>query len=159
MRAAIITVSSSKAGGEGIDESGPALASVARSFGAEIVGAEVIADDRHLIEACLRRWADEPGCELILTSGGTGVAPSDVTPDATAAVIEREVPGIGEAIRAASRPHTPNWMLSRGIAGIRGRTLIVNFPGSPRSIQQTGPAIAEVLPHALKLIAGRPVRH
>ena len=94
-----------------------------------------------------------------MTTGGTGFAPSDVTPEATRAVIEREAPGIPEAMRAASRPHTRNWMLSRGLAGIRGSSLIVNFPGSPASIEQAGEAIAEALPHAIALIACGPTAH
>ena len=90
----------------------------------------------------------------MLTTGGTGFAPSDVTPEATRAVIEREAPGIAEAMRAASRPHTPNWMLSRAVAGIRRRTLIVNFPGSPKSIRQVGDEIAPAIPHAVALLSG-----
>lgn len=136
LRAAVITVSTSKASGEGSDESGPRLGRLAERLGAQIVGREVIPDDREGIEQRLRHWADTEGCSLVLTTGGTGVAPSDVTPDATAAVIDREVPGIGQAMRAASSAHTAHWMLSRGLAGVRGRTLIVNFPGSPRSIGQ-----------------------
>jgi molybdopterin adenylyltransferase len=155
VRAAIVTVSTSKSesGGAG-DESGERLADFAAGLGAEIAGRDVIPDDRALIAERLVHWADE-GCDLVLTSGGTGVAPTDVTPEATRDVMEREAPGIAEAMRAASREHTPHWMLSRGIAGIRGRTLIVNFPGSPRSIEQAGEAIAEALPHALDLLAGR----
>src|SRR3954470_8932207 len=158
MRAALLTISSSKAAGEGRDESGERLAAFAARLGAEIAGTEVLADDRDLIEARLRHWSDED-CDLVLTSGGTGFAPSDVTPEATRAAVEREAPGIAEAMRAASRPHTDHWMLSRGLAGIRGRTLIVNFPGSPASIEQAGEAIAAALPHALDLLAGRPAPH
>jgi molybdopterin adenylyltransferase len=155
MRAAILTVSTSKAesGGEG-DESGERLAGFAGELGAEVAGREVTPDDRALVAGRLRHWADAEHCDLILTTGGTGVAPSDVTPEATLDVIEREAPGIAEAMRAASRGHTPHWMLSRGVAGIRGRTLIVNFPGSPGSIAQAGEAIANALPHALELLAG-----
>jgi molybdopterin adenylyltransferase len=155
VRAAIVTVSTSKSGtgGEG-DESGDRLEGLATSLGAEIAGRDVIPDDRARIAERLRHWADVESCDLVLTSGGTGVAPSDVTPEATREVIEREAPGIAEAMRAASREHTPHWMLSRGVAGIRGRTLIVNFPGSPRSIGQAGGAIADALPHALNLLAG-----
>jgi molybdenum cofactor synthesis domain-containing protein len=98
-------------------------------------------------------------CELVLSTGGTGFAPSDVTPEATRAVIQREAPGLAEAMRGASREHTPHWMLSRGVAGIRGSSLIVNFPGSPDSIEQAGAAIAPALPHAVQLIAGRGPAH
>jgi molybdopterin adenylyltransferase len=158
-RAAIITVSSTKAAGEGQDESGPRLAALAEQLGAEIAGRDLIADDRAAIEQRLRHWADVERCALVLTTGGTGLAPSDVTPEATLAVIDREVPGLAEAMRAASRPHTPYWMLARGVAGVRGSSLVVNFPGSPRSIEQTGQAIRDALPHALALLAGDTPSH
>jgi len=155
LRAAVVTVSTSKSGGgEADDESGARLAAFATGLGAEIAGTEIIPDDRTAIAERLRHWADEEGCDLVLTTGGTGVAPSDVTPEATRDVIEREAPGVAEAMRAASREHTRHWMLSRGVAGIRGRTLIVNFPGSPRSIDQAGAVIADALPHAVDLLHG-----
>jgi molybdopterin adenylyltransferase len=154
MRAAIITISTSKAAGEGEDESGPRLAELAQQLGAQIAGVDLIPDERATIERRLCHWADVERCALVLSTGGTGMAPSDVTPEATRAVIEREVPGIAEAMRAASRPHTPYWMLSRGVAGVRGSSLVINFPGSPRSIEQTGEAIRDALPHALALLAG-----
>ena len=135
--AAVLTISTSRARGEGGDESGPALAEFAESVGATVIGTEVIPDERELIEGRLRWWCD------------------DVTPEATRAVIEREAPGIGEAMRAASRDHTPMWMASRAIAGTRGRSLIVNFPGNPPAIEQAGAAIAEALPHMLGLLARR----
>jgi molybdopterin adenylyltransferase len=159
VRAAVVTISTSKARGEGEDESGVRLTELASRIGAEVVGPEVIPDDRALIEERLRLLADEERCDLVLTTGGTGFAPSDVTPEATLAVIERQAPGIGEAMRGASRDHTRHWMLSRAVAGIRGATLIINFPGSPASIEQAGDAIADALPHALELIAGRRSRH
>ncbi len=159
MRAAVITVSSSKSRGEGEDESGARLAALAEGWGAEIAGRDLIPDDRGLIEERLRHWADGERCELVLTTGGTGLSPDDVTPEATRAVLEREAPGLAEAMRAASREHTPHWMLSRGVAGTRGSSLILNFPGSPRSIGQAGEAIAAALPHALELLAGHPASH
>jgi molybdopterin adenylyltransferase len=158
-RAAIITVSTTKAAGEGEDESGPRLVALAEQLGAEIAGRDLIADDRAEIEQRLCYWADVERCALVLTTGGTGLAPTDVTPEATLAVIERGVPGIAEAMRAASRPHTAYWMLSRGVAGIRGSSLLINFPGSPRSIEQAGQAIRDALPHALALLAGGAPRH
>ncbi len=172
-RAAIITISTSKAArassaeaeaeaedpGESRDESGPRLAALVRQLGLELAGRELIADDEALIEDRLRHWSDDERCALILTSGGTGLSPSDVTPEATRAVLEREAPGIAEAMRDASRAHTPNWLLSRAVAGTRGATLIVNLPGSPASIEQTGAALAGPLAHALALIARRPVGH
>jgi molybdopterin adenylyltransferase len=159
MRAAIITISTSKAAGEGEDESGPRLAALAVELGAEVAGADLIPDERATIEARLRHWAQGERCALVLTTGGTGLAPSDVTPEATRAVIDREVPGIAEAMRAASREHTPHWMLSRGIAGVCGSSLVINFPGSPRSIEQTGAAIRSALPHALALLADETPSH
>lgn len=159
MRAAIITVSTSKAAGQGSDESGPLLAELAQRLGAEVVAREVVSDDRSGIEAALRRFSTRDRCALVLTSGGTGVAPSDVTPEASRAVIERELPGIAEAIRQASRPHTRHWMLSRGVAGVVGDSLIVNFPGSPRSISQVSGELEPALRHALALIAGRASCH
>jgi molybdopterin adenylyltransferase len=157
--AAIITISTSKAAGIGQDESGPQLAAFAEALGAEIVGRDVIADEQATIEARLRHWALQERCALVLTSGGTGLTPSDVTPEATLAVIDRQIPGIAEAMRAASRAHTPNWMLSRAIAGVCGSSLVINFPGSPRSITQMGEVLLPVLPHALQLIAGAHPRH
>ena len=159
MRAAVVTISTSKARGEGEDESGRRLTELASRIGAEVVGPEVIPDNRALIEERLRFLADEERCDLVLTTGGTGFAPTDVTPEATLAGIERQAPGIGEAMRAAARDHTRHWMLSRGAAGIRGSTLIVNFPGNPASIEQAGEAIENALPHALDLIGGRRSHH
>jgi molybdopterin adenylyltransferase len=159
MKAAILTISTSKARGEGTDESGPALVEVAEALGAEIVATELLEDDVQEIEDRLRHLCDRVACDIVLTTGGTGFAPTDVTPEATLAVIEREAPGIAEAMRAASREHTPHWMLSRAVAGTRGSTLIVNFPGSPKSIHQTANAIINALPHALALLAERPTDH
>lgn len=165
--AAVITISTSRAErarhadrrSSSEDESGPRLVAFVERLGLELAGRELIGDDRALIAGQLRRWADVERCALILTSGGTGLSPSDVTPEATREVIEREAPGIAEAMRDASRAHTPNWMLSRALAGTRGACLIVNFPGSPASIDQTAEALAGPLAHALALIAGRPVKH
>jgi molybdenum cofactor synthesis domain-containing protein len=159
MRAALLTISTSRAGGQGPDESGKRLAAFAERLGVGVAGSEVVPDRCDLIEERLRYWADQAGCELILTSGGTGFSPTDVTPEATRAVIDREAPGIAEAMRDASREHTANWMLSRAIAGIRGSTLIVNFPGAPRSIDEAGAALAAALPHALQLLSGVDARH
>jgi molybdopterin adenylyltransferase len=159
MRAALLTVSTSKADGQGEDVSGAALAELATDLGLEIAAREIVADDQWRIVARLRHFCDELRVDLVLTSGGTGLSPDDVTPEATRAAIEREVPGIAEAMRAASRPHTPHWMLSRGVAGTRGRTLIVNFPGSPRSIGECGEAIGAAIPHALALLAGERPAH
>jgi molybdenum cofactor synthesis domain-containing protein len=159
MRAAILTISSSRSDRDKPDESGPALARFAQDVGAQVTAAEIVPDKQSEIEWALRHYSDTERCELVLTTGGTGFAPDDVTPEATRAVIEREAPGIAEALRAASREHTRNWMLSRGVAGIRGRSLIINFPGSPKSIGEAGEAIAEAIPHAVSVLqdgAGHP---
>jgi molybdopterin adenylyltransferase len=153
IRAAVLTVSDSRSAGEAEDESGARLAEFAESLGAEVAGREAIPDERQMIEERLRHWCDEAGCDLVLTTGGTGFAPRDVTPEATRAVIEREAPGIAEAMRLASREHTALWMVSRGVAGVRGRTLIVNFPGAPKSIAETSPTIGAALRHAVDLLA------
>ena len=154
MRAAVLTISASRAAGKATDESGARLAELARRLGADSIDREVLDDDRELIESRLRHWADVERSELILTTGGTGLAPSDVTPEATAAVIDRPAPGIAEAVRHASRAHTDLWMLSRGVAGTRNSTLIVNLPGSPASIDQTAAVLEKALPHALALLRG-----
>lgn len=159
LRAAAITVSSSKAAGEGTDGSGPELVRFARSLGLEIGSAEIVADDRELLAERLRYLCDADRVALVLTSGGTGLAPDDLTPEATRDVIEREAPGLAEAMRLASREHTDHWMLSRAVAGSRGSTLIVNFPGSPKSIAETGAALAAALPHALRLLNEMPAPH
>jgi molybdenum cofactor synthesis domain-containing protein len=160
VRAVVITVSTSRAEGAGVpDESGEALAALVEGIGGELVGSEMVADDATQIEACLRRWADGGECDLLLTTGGTGLAPSDLTPEATEAVLERRAPGIAEAMRAASAPHTPHWMLSRGVAGSRGSCLIVNFPGNPKAIAETAAALAPALPHAFSLLRGAPTAH
>jgi molybdopterin adenylyltransferase len=159
MRAAILTISTSRSIGGEDDVSGSRLAELAQRIGAEIAGRELIADDRQAIEQRLRHWVDVERCELVFSTGGTGFASSDVTPEATRAVIEREAPGIAEAMRLASREHTRNWMLSRAVAGIRGASLIVNFPGSPASIAQAGDAIEQALPHAVALLSGRQSSH
>jgi molybdopterin adenylyltransferase len=154
VRAALITISTSKAAGAGEDESGPKLRRLAVDLGAKIAASELIPDDRARIEQRLRHWSDDQDCALVLTSGGTGLSPDDVTPEATRAVIDREIPGIAEAMRMVSRAHTANWMLARPVAGVRGQTLIVNFPGSPRAIEQVAEELAPGLAHALALIGG-----
>jgi molybdopterin adenylyltransferase len=154
VRVAIITVSTSRAAGVGGDESGDRLQQFAAEIGGEVVAREIVSDELELIAGRLRHFSDVDPCALVLTTGGTGVARRDVTPEATRAVIEREVPGIADAMREASRAHSKHWLLSRGVAGIRGGTLIINFPGTPRSINQAGVAIADALPHAVALIAG-----
>ncbi|MDA8069813.1 MAG: MogA/MoaB family molybdenum cofactor biosynthesis protein [Actinomycetota bacterium] len=157
MRCAILTVSTSAAAGTGDDRSGPALAAAVEALGAEVVTRSVVRDDRAAIEAWLRAQVDA-GIELVFTTGGTGLTPDDVTPEATLAVIDREVPGLAEAMRARSLEHTPMAMLSRAVAGTAGRSLIVNFPGSPRAIAQLFPVVEPVLGHAVATLHRRDAR-
>jgi molybdopterin adenylyltransferase len=159
VRSAVITISTSRAAGEGEDESGDALAALAERIGLDVAGREVIPDERTLIASRLRHWCDDEGVALVLTTGGTGLTPNDVTPEATRDVLEREAPGIAEAIRLYSREHTKHWMLSRSVAGTRGRSLIVNLPGNPKAIAEAGEAIAGALPHALALLTGEHTSH
>jgi molybdopterin adenylyltransferase len=161
MKAVIITVSTSVAAGRTEDTSGLALAQHAAAAGADVVAQEVVTDDQAAIEAVLRRHV-EAEVALIFTTGGTGFTPDDVTPEATRAVIEREAPGYSEAMRAESLRHTPLGILTRGVSGIAGRTLIVNFPGNPKAIGQLWPVIAPTLEHAVATLrreGGRHARH
>ncbi|HWD69006.1 MAG TPA: MogA/MoaB family molybdenum cofactor biosynthesis protein [Solirubrobacteraceae bacterium] len=148
MRCAILTVSTSTAAGQAEDLSGPALADAAAGIDAEVVAQDVVADDAAAIEDWLRAQV-RAGVELILTSGGTGLTPDDVTPEATLAVIERNIPGLAEAMRAESLRYTPMSMLSRAVAGTVKGSLIINFPGSPKAIGQLFPLVAPVLKHAV----------
>jgi molybdopterin adenylyltransferase len=148
VKTAIITISTSVAAGKNEDRSGEALARLAEAAGAEVIARDVVADDRKAIEKLLRRHARD-GAALIFTTGGTGFTQDDVTPEATRAVIEREAPGFAEAMRAEALRHTPLGILSRGVSGIVGRTLIINFPGNPKAIRELFPVIAPVLEHAV----------
>jgi molybdopterin adenylyltransferase len=147
MRAAVLTVSSSLARGEGEDVSGPRLADLCKAAGID-VSLETVADDRSAIAGVLKRLADLEQVRFVFTTGGTGLTVDDVTPEATRDVIEREAPGYAEAIRSDSRDHTPLGILTRGVSGVRGRTLIVNFPGNPKAIDQSWPVVAPTLDHA-----------
>ncbi|MDX6664539.1 MAG: hypothetical protein QOG68_745 [Solirubrobacteraceae bacterium] len=153
MRTAVLTISTSVSRREAEDESGPLLARLADAAGADVTAMEVVPDDLALIEDRLHHYVDAD-CRLILTTGGTGLTPDDVTPEATNLVIQRDTPGIAEAMRAESRRHTPMGMLSRGVAGVSERTLIVNFPGSPRAVEQLFGVIAPILEHAVATLDG-----
>ena len=137
--------------GQAGDESGPALVELCHQAGLEVV-AEIVSDDREAIATTLKRLADQEDVRFIFTTGGTGMTPDDVTPEATRDVIDREAPGYAETIRAESRQHTPLGILTRGVAGIRGRTLIVNFPGSPRAVRQSWPVVEPTLKHAAETL-------
>lgn len=148
MRTAILTVSTSVAAGHTEDASGAALAEHAQAAGAEVVARDVLPDDRAAIEDWLRRQA-AAGASLIFTTGGTGLTDDDVTPEATRAVIDRPAPGFAEAMRAEAIRHTPMGILTRGVSGIVGRSLVVNFPGNPKAIGELFPVIAPTLGHVV----------
>lgn len=158
IRAVVITASDACASGEREDTSGAMLVQLLRELGAEIVDARVLSDDLDPLVESLTHYAGRDDVNLIITTGGTGLGPRDNTPEATQRVIEREVPGIAEAIRAESLKVTPMAMISRGVCGVRSSTLIINLPGSPKAVKETFAVIAPVLTHAIDLIAGR-TRH
>lgn len=151
-KVAILTVSDRSAKGEREDLGGPLIRSWAETAGAEVLGAEILPDDRAIIADRIAHWSGA-GAGLVLTTGGTGLSPRDVTPEATADVIERPVPGIPEWIRATTGATNRFAYLSRGIAGIRGRTLIINLPGSPRAVTEYLDLLGKILPHALEQLA------
>jgi molybdopterin adenylyltransferase len=153
MKVGILTVSDKGARGEREDRSGPAIREMMEAAGGEIVRARIVADEQDEIRAALIEWSDE-GLDLILTTGGTGFSPRDWTPEATKAVLERETPGIAEAIRRAGMEKTPTAMLSRAAAGIRKRTLIVNLPGSEKAVRESLEAILPALPHGIEVLKG-----
>lgn len=154
MRVGILTVSDRGARGEREDTSGPAIGAMLTGKGAEVVVTDVVPDDRQEIAATLRWWCDERHLDLIVTTGGTGLALRDITPEATLDIADRVVPGIAEAMRAEGMRHTPRAMLSRAVAVVRGRTLIVNLPGSEKGARESLGAIVDVLPHAIELLQG-----
>lgn len=154
MRVFILTVSDSVSSGKTEDRSGPAVAARCRELGWEILPAEVIADDFTAIQTLLRRTADASSADLILTTGGTGFGPRDVTPEATIAVAERLAPGLAEHMRAEGLKKTKLAVLSRGVTAIRGTSIIINLPGSPRGAVESLDAIAELLLHAIRVLHG-----
>lgn len=159
IRIGILTASTLGARGEREDTSGAAIREITSAIGATVEAYRVVTDDRAEISAALVAWCDDLGLDLILTTGGTGLSPTDVTPDATLAVIDRAVPGLAEAMRLEGLGHTRRAMLSRAVAGVRGRTLIINLPGSPKGVRESLGAILEVLPHAIEILQRRPTDH
>jgi molybdopterin adenylyltransferase len=153
IKAVVLTISDSASRGKREDLSGPAVVSELQSLQAEVVATEILPDEREQIAALLRHYADDGAANLILTTGGTGLGPRDVTPEATRDVIEREAPGLAELMRAESVKITPLAALSRSVCGARGRTLIVNLPGSVRGARENFQAIARLLPHAIALLS------
>ncbi|GAB4522242.1 MAG: molybdopterin adenylyltransferase [Anaerolineales bacterium] len=156
LRFAILTVSDRSARGERPDLSGPALQQTVQNAGGQIACLDILPDDYHALRDTLAAWADSGRFDVILTTGGTGFASRDVTPEATLAVVERRAPGLGEAMRAAGLQITPHAMLSRAEAGIRKRTLIVNLPGSPKAAVENLQVILPVLSHAVQLLREDP---
>lgn len=155
VRCGILTASDSVSKGRGEDGSGNYLAETLRAEGAEVVSRVVVPDDLDVIATSLADMADRLGVDLILTTGGSGAAPRDVTPEATLGVVDRQMPGIPEAARIATAARTPLAMLSRAVAGIRGRTLIVNLPGSPKAVREWMDVILPVLRHTVELVQDR----
>jgi molybdenum cofactor synthesis domain-containing protein len=153
--AAVLTISDSVSAGVRTDRSGPAVRDRLEQLGWSVTVMEVIPDEMDEIGARLATLADGGQISAIFTTGGTGVAPRDVTPEATRAILEREIPGIGELMRARGRESTPLAVLSRSVAGTRGRVLIVNLPGSPKGAVESLDAIGELVPHVLELLRGR----
>lgn len=156
IRTAIITLSDKGAAGEREDESGKVIREMITGINAVVAHYEILPDDKQRISDTLKKLSDSCSIDLILTTGGTGVAPRDVTPEATLAVIERELPGMAEAMRAESMKKTPRAMISRAVAGIRKQTLIVNLPGSPKAVRENLAVVLPALAHAIEKIKGDP---
>jgi len=153
VRIGVLTLSDKGSRGQRVDASGPLLTELVAPLG-EVVFQQLLPDEQAQIEELLRVWSDREQLDLILTTGGTGLAPRDRTPEATREVIDREVPGIAEAMRIQNLVSTPRAMLSRGIAGLRGKTLIVNLPGSPKAVKENLQVILPALEHALQTSSG-----
>jgi len=154
LRVGILTVSDKGARGERADTSGEAVRELLASVEATVERYEVVPDEKEAIASRLREWADEADLALIVTNGGTGLSPRDVTPEATLSVVERLVPGMAEAMRQEGLKHTPMSMISRAVVGVRGRTLIVNLPGSERGVRESLTYLLPVLPHAVEMVRG-----
>ena len=156
----VLTISDGASPGQREDLSGARIRSLVTQLPEALIQAgAIVPDERDQISALLREWSDEKRLNLILTTGGTGLAPRDVTPEATLDVIEREAPGIAEAMRFNSLQYTPMAMLSRGVAGVRGNSLIINLPGSPKAVKECLEYILPVLPHAINLLIEGPKEH
>jgi molybdopterin adenylyltransferase len=150
----ILTASDKCSRGEREDKSGDAIRKIMSQLGARVVHYAVVPDEREAIAATMIEWSDSNGVDLIITTGGTGLAPRDVTPEATLDIIDRMVPGISEAIRARSLKKTPHAMLSREVTGTRNKTLIINLPGSPKAVRECLQVVLPALPHAIEVLRG-----
>ncbi len=159
VRLAVLTISDLGAAGERADTSGDSIVVWAGEHGFEVAARELVPDESDRIAGHLCRWADEGTADLIITTGGTGLGPRDVTPEATRAVIDRNAPGISEAIRAAGFSNNPRAALSRGVAGTRGSALIVNLPGSPAGVRDGLAVLRPLVEHAVKLLTNQPTDH
>jgi molybdopterin adenylyltransferase len=157
--AAVLTVSDKGAAGLRVDQSGPAIVQALAAMGIEVSAQVILPDERTQIATQLRTWAQDELLDLVITTGGTGAAPRDWTPEATRDVIEREMPGLAELLRSEGARKTPLAVLSRGIAGLCGRCLIINLPGSPRAVREGMEILAAVLPHALQMASGKNLEH
>ena len=159
IKAGILTISDKGSRGERLDKSGEVIRDMLSSLPSEVVEYEIVPDEREIIAAKLAKWADSGRMDIILTTGGTGLARRDVTPEATLSVIDREVPGIAEAMRAGSLLKTPMAMLSRAVAGVRGHCLIINMPSSPKAVREYMEIVLQVIPHAVEIIRGEVTEH
>jgi molybdopterin adenylyltransferase len=151
----ILTISDKGWRGERQDESGKAIREILSGMGAQITSQEIVPDEKNFIAEKLIKWVDEDGMDIIITTGGTGLSPRDVTPEATLSIIDRVVPGFAEAMRAESLKKTPHAVLSRAVSGIRGKCLIINLPGSPKAVRECLEVILPALPHAVETIKGQ----
>ncbi len=159
IRAAVVTVSDKGYAGEREDTSGPLLAGLLQEAGVEVVTQTIVPDEPAQIQETLAHLVDELELDLVMTTGGTGFTPRDRTPEATRAVIDREAPGLAEVLRWEGYRRTPLAVLSRGIAGLRGRTLIINLPGSPKAVREGMEVLAPILPHAVRMARGVETEH
>lgn len=159
IKAAVLTVSDKGSAGLRVDQSGPAIVEALNTLGIEAISCMILPDERAQIAAQLRVWAVQEQFDLVLTTGGTGAAPRDWTPEATRDVIEREMPGLAELLRSEGARKTPLAALSRGIAGLCGQCLIINLPGSPRAVREGMEILAPVLPHALQMARAENLEH
>ena len=159
MRIAILTVSDAGARGERVDSSGDAIAAWAQARNAQVVDRQLVPDESNRIVPLLLAWCDRDSADVVLTTGGTGLSPRDITPEATRVVIEREAPGIAERLRVTSMERFPRAALSRGIAGVRHRTLVVNLPGSTGGVRDALQALEPIIDHAVQIVRGNPTDH